>query len=144
MISPGKKLVAVALEWHIPAILLTWLITKCLFYFFQVKGLLDVPVASSGVSAIKILASVGVAVTGVAIISGIYLSSKRWAFLSSGFTIISGIPFLLARVYMADCWKPCKKWHFSCNNPSLFITKWICFLTAMIDKESFLIFGNDW
>eukprot|EP00268_Persea_americana_P017867 TRINITY_DN18714_c0_g1_i4.p1 TRINITY_DN18714_c0_g1~~TRINITY_DN18714_c0_g1_i4.p1 ORF type:complete len:143 (+),score=24.53 TRINITY_DN18714_c0_g1_i4:449-877(+) len=43
----------------------------------EVKGLLDVPVASSGVSAIKILASVGVAVTGVAIISGIYLSSKR-------------------------------------------------------------------
>ncbi|RWR84368.1 traB domain-containing protein [Cinnamomum micranthum f. kanehirae] len=44
----------------------------------EVKGLLDVPVASSGVSAIKILASVGVAVTGVAIISGIYLSSKRY------------------------------------------------------------------
>ncbi|RWR84370.1 traB domain-containing-like protein [Cinnamomum micranthum f. kanehirae] len=42
----------------------------------EVKGLLDVPVASSGVSAIKILASVGVAVAGVAIISGMYLSSK--------------------------------------------------------------------
>ncbi|XP_077243500.1 uncharacterized protein LOC143884026 [Tasmannia lanceolata] len=43
----------------------------------EVKDLLELPAGNSGLSAMKILASVGVAATGVAIISGIYLAGKR-------------------------------------------------------------------
>ncbi|XP_058092382.1 uncharacterized protein LOC131238804 [Magnolia sinica] len=43
----------------------------------EVKDLLEIPAAKSGISAMKILKSLGVAVTGVAIISGIYLAGKR-------------------------------------------------------------------
>jgi len=41
------------------------------------KDLMTVPSVEPAVSAIRIVASVGVAVAGVAIISGIYLSCKK-------------------------------------------------------------------
>lgn len=113
-----ERVVAVALWMTCTWCFVGLMIARYLFYFFQVKGLLEVPAASSGVSAMKILASVGVAVTGIAIISGIYLSNKRWALLSTGLMIISGIYIFLARGDMTDCWESCGKWKFSCSNNS--------------------------
>ncbi|EHA8589473.1 hypothetical protein COCNU_scaffold010088G000070 [Cocos nucifera] len=43
----------------------------------HVKHLLEVPAKGAGLSRIKILASLGVAVTGVALASGLYLMGKR-------------------------------------------------------------------
>lgn len=113
-----ERVVAVALWMACTWCFVGLMIARYLFYFFQVKGLLEVPAASSGVSAMKILASVGLAVTGIAIISGIYLSNKRWALLSTGLMIISGIYIFLARGDMTDCWESCGKWKFSCSNNS--------------------------
>ncbi len=45
--------------------------------FLQVKDLMLIPSQKPGISAVKVLASLGVAVAGVAIISGIYLSKKK-------------------------------------------------------------------
>lgn len=43
----------------------------------QVKHLLEVPPRNTGESKTKILTSLGVVVAGIAVISGIYLVSKR-------------------------------------------------------------------
>lgn len=130
-----ERVVAVALWMTCTWCFVGLMIARYLFYFFQVKGLLEVPAASSGVSATKILASVGIAVTGIAIISGIYLSNKRWALLSTGLMIISGIYIFLARGDMTDCWESCGKWKFSCSNNSwVFCYKIHVFLDC-IDRQ---------
>lgn len=43
----------------------------------QVKELLELPSAKPAISVTKVLSTVGVAVAGVAIISGIYISSRK-------------------------------------------------------------------
>lgn len=43
----------------------------------QVKDLLAMPSQNSAISTVKIITSVGVAVAGVAIVSGIYLANKK-------------------------------------------------------------------
>lgn len=43
----------------------------------EVKDLLEIPARKSGVSAMRIITSLGVAIAGVAIVSGIYIGGKR-------------------------------------------------------------------
>lgn len=46
-------------------------------HVLQVKDLMEIPSQQSAFSTAKVLKSFGVAVAGVAIISGIYLASKK-------------------------------------------------------------------
>lgn len=46
-------------------------------FVLQVNDLMEIPSQKTGISTAKVLKSVGVAVAGAAIISGIYLASKK-------------------------------------------------------------------
>lgn len=47
------------------------------FPVVQIKDLLQMPSQKPAISALKVLTSLGVAVAGVAIISGIYIAFKK-------------------------------------------------------------------
>lgn len=65
-----NSVVAVVGKGHLPGIKKHWKQPV------EVKDLLEIPTPSSGLSSMKILASVGIAVAGTAIISGVYLAGK--------------------------------------------------------------------
>ncbi|XP_028785645.1 traB domain-containing protein-like [Neltuma alba] len=69
--SESSSVVAVVGKGHLPGIKKHWKEP------IMVRDLLTIPSAKPATSAVTIITSVGVAVAGVAIISGIYLSSKK-------------------------------------------------------------------